>query len=432
MSAEYRIEHKDFEAFVRPVETRASVFMAEVEIADVGDHTSVPALARSAGIVALELMQTSRYADFGGPYQAVSVIGLPAFSPTELVDFSTGGSLEAVDSLRLDYGLPGYMLATEDPDGHVHSLYPSDYSHLPDSPGGWHTDLTFMPNRPTRTTLQANAIGTTLRVGSRPGDVRSTFVADGRWIINQLQQAVRGSELDLDFDRLLTTELYSDSFDVDYEHLRGKPLTSPATHPRIVVSPTRERALTIRSFRNAHYGDGPYLSDGIAARLDELVLELLSSDGLPKYEHQHKDTGSILIISDRTPHHRGRAPHKETELRRVCTYNKQTYVPQFVSDEVERAAPAGYIQPASILNLEREDYMVFKNLATNRQLGDLDVATVERHFKGRCTKFLRNITRIVQDHPEINLESECVGYASKKGIPGIASLEDFLKFSGVK
>ena len=432
MSTEYRINLIEYEACVRPLNVQGEVFMAEVEVTDVSDTIGKYALAQSAGMLALELMQTNRYADIGGPYQAISVIGLPVFSPAELVEFSTGRGAEKVDSLRLDYGLPSYMLATEDPDGHVHSIYPSDYSHLPDSPGGWHTDLTFMPNRPTRTTLQANSIGTTLRLGSRLGDMRSTFVADGRWMMSQLEQAVHGTEIELDFDRLLSTELYSDSFDVEYEHLRGMPLTRPATHPRIATSPTGERALTIRSFKNAHFEDGLYLDHDVAARLDALVLELLASDKLPKYEHHHKDPGSILVISDRTPHHRGRAPHRETELRRVCTYDKQTYVPQFTPDEVYKAAPAGYKQPTLIVDLEREDYSAFADLATQQQLGEVDIATLDRHFRSRCTKFLRNIIRIVQDHPDIDLETECIAYANKKGISDIASLGDFLRFAGAK
>lgn len=427
---ESKIEREELQATVNPVDTNGVTFVAEMEVKDADSRLTHHELARATGIIAFELMQTNAYEEMGGPFQAITVKGLPVFTPSELVEFSSGGGREVPDSLHLDYGFPRYMLATEDPNGNVHSLYPADFSHLPDSPGGWHTDLTFMPNRPTRTTLQAYVVGKTLRPGATPDQIRSTGVADGRWLLAKLEGMVRGTELDVDFDALYSTEFYKDSFHVEYERLRGKPLTAPITHPRIALSPTGERALTMRSFKNSHYANGQYLDVKVAEKLDDIVRELLVSDELPKYVQLHKNDGDITIISDRTPHHRGRAPHRETELRRVCMHDINTYVPQFRAEEISEIRPEGYVQPESIRDLERESYAESIRYAERRQLGDVDVSTVVKHFKSGCLKFYKNMMIMVSDHPEssVNVETELVRYAKTRDIPNIETTEDFLAF----
>lgn len=431
---ENRIERDGFQATVNPIDTNGVVFVAEMEMKDADSKLTPRELARVTGALAFELMQTSAYEEIGGPFQAMTVRGLPVFSPSELVEFASGDGNEVPDSLHLDYGFPRYMLATEDPNGHVHSLYPADFSHLPDSPGGWHTDLTFMPNRPTRTTLQAYVIGKTLRPGATTGQIRSTGVADGRWLLTKLEETVKETELDVAFNELYSTEFYKDSFHVEYERLRGKPLTVPITHPRIATSPTGERALTMRSFKNAHYANGQYLEVKVAEKLDTIVRELLASDELPKYEQLHREDGAITIISDRTPHHRGRAPHRETELRRVCVHDINTYVPQFKPEDINEVKPEWYVQPESIRDLEQDNYSLSMQLAEQHQFGDVDVQTVVNHFRSGCTKFYKNMMIMVADHPEssINVEMELVRYAATRGIPNIETTEDFLAFANAE
>jgi hypothetical protein len=424
-----RIENDHLQAVVNPVETNGGAFVAEMEITDVNSSLASRELASATGAVAFELMQTDMHKELGGPFQAITVTGLPVFSPSELVEFSTGGGREVPDSLHLDYGFPKYMLAAEDPNGHVQSLGLADFSHLPNSPrGSWHTDLTFMPNRPTRTTLQTFVIGKTLRPGSTPDQVRSTMVADGRWLLRELEESVSGTELALDLDALYTTELYRDCFRVEHEHLRGKPLTAPITHPRVATSPTGQRALTIHSFRNAHYATGQYLDEKVADRLDEIVDGLLASDDLPKHELLHPEAGTITVFSDRTPHYRSQAPHGETELRRVCVHDKNTYVPQFRPEDIREEEPEGWVRPASIGDLEPENYASYIRLAEQYQLGDVDVPTVIRHFKGRARKFFGSMEIMSTEYPQVNVEAELVRFAAKRGIPDIETTEDFLAF----
>ena len=425
----YRIENDQLQAMVSPIETNGEIFVADMEITDANDNLSSRELARAAGVIAFELMQTDKYGKHQGPFQAITVTGLPVFNPSELVAFSTGNGREVPDSLHLDYGLPKYMLASEDPNGHVHSLSLADFSHLPDSPrGSWHTDLTFMPNRSTRTILQAFVIGKTLRPGSAPDQIRSTMVADGRWLLRRLEESVKGTELALDFDALYSTELYEDCSRVEYEHLRGKPLTTPTTHPRVALSPTGERALTIQSFKNAHYKTGQRLDEKVAEKLDEIVGGLLAADSLPKYELLHREAGMISVFSDRTPHYRAQAPHAEDELRRVCVHDKNSYIPQFKPEDIREEEPEGFVQPASITDLELENYAEYIKLAERGELGDADVPTVISHFKRRGGKFYDSIMLMSSEYPDVNVEAELVQFASKRDIPGIKTTEDFLAF----
>lgn len=431
MTHGYELENGEFQATLRPIETAGRKFVADLTVTDVCDGLEDIALARSVGSTVFDLMQTTDHKELGAPFQAMTISRLPTFTPTELTEFATGGNKEIADSLRLDYGLPAYMLATEDPEGHVHSLFPVDFAHLPEGPQGWHNDLTFMPNRPTRSILQAYRIGSTLRPGSLPYETRTTLAVDGRWMLQQLEDFAAIHKMGIDFDALLTTETFRDSFMVDYEHLLGQRLDQPITHPKVCVSPTGERALIIRSFAKAHYADGRTLDDAQIDLLDEKVNELFSSKELPFYTHYSEVEGQILVISDRTPHRRGRSPHQETELRRVCTHTNATYKPPFSPEDLDEVPPAGYVQPTSINDIKPEDFTRSMELAINGQFGDIGTETVKQHFQGRVHKYLRNMRGMVHDHPDINLDVECSAYARRNGIPGVTSFGDLLQFAGL-